>query len=548
MSWPGSRGTRVKRSAAPQVWFSDCGGMCWWTHTPRPARRPFSPVTTRGSPQPVGSVPGSGSSGSMACQRRPTVRLTSRTASRTTQGMGRTLQPGKSRLIGHRRCLVSRRGSGHSRSNPGRFHSAQLALEFLDLVAEPGRGLELKLRGGRVHLLAQLADERHQVAARLAPGTRRRLAGALGGCPGAGGQTGDRGLAAGLLTAAAADQFLGVGVLADDRVEDVGDLLAQRLRVDALGRVVGDLLLAPPVGLVDGVLHGRRYLVRVHVDLARDVPRRAADRLDKGGARTQETLLVRVEDRYQRDLGQVEALTEQVDADQHVVFAEAQLAQELDPPERVDFAVQVPRPDATLEQVVGEVLGHLLGERSDEDPLVAVGPQPDLLEQVVDLALGRLDDHLRVDEPGRANHLLDDVAVDPLQLVRAWRGRQVDRLADALGELIPGQRAVVARAWQPEAVADQHPLAGGVTLVHRADLRDGLVRLVDDEYEVLGEVVEQRVRRAARLAAVDVPRVVLDAGAAADLAHHLEVVGGPHPQPLRLEQLARLIELGQPCP
>src|SRR5579863_2784262 len=86
-SCPGSRGTRVKRSAAPHVWFSDCGGMCWCTQTPRPPVRPLSADTTSGSPQPAGSDAGSGSSGSMAFQRRPTARLMSRTASRTTQGM-----------------------------------------------------------------------------------------------------------------------------------------------------------------------------------------------------------------------------------------------------------------------------------------------------------------------------------------------------------------------------------------------------------------------------------------------------------------------------
>ena len=32
----------------------------------------------------------------------------------------------------------------------------------------------------------------------------------------------------------------------------------------------------------------------------------------------------------------------------------------------------------------------------------------------------------------------------------------------------------------------------------------------------------------------------------ADLAHHLEVVVGAHPQPLRLEQLALLLEPRQP--
>jgi hypothetical protein len=52
--------------------------------------------------------------------------------------------------------------------------------------------------------------------------------------------------------------------------------------------------------------------------------------------------------------------------------------------------VQVPDPDAHLQQVVGEVLGHLLGQRGDQHPLVALGAGPDLADQVVDLTLGGL--------------------------------------------------------------------------------------------------------------------------------------------------------------
>ena len=137
------------------------------------------------------------------------------------------------------------------------------------------------------------------------------------------------------------------------------------------------------------------------------------------------------------------------------------------------------------------------------------------------------------------------VAADLVELVVAGRGREVDRLADPVEELLPPQRAVVHRAGQPEAVVDQVALAGHVAFVHAADLGHGDVGLVDDEDEVFREVVEQAVGRRAAAAAVDVHRVVLDAGAGADLAHHLDVVGRAHPQPLRLEQLALALELGQ---
>ena len=63
------------------------------------------------------------------------------------------------------------------------------------------------------------------------------------------------------------------------------------------------------------------------------------------------------------------------------------------------------------------------------------------------------------------------------------------------------------------------------------------MRLVDDQQEVLGEVVQQTVGRSPRASAVDVAGVVLDPGAGADLPHHLDVVVGAHPQALGLEEL-----------
>jgi hypothetical protein len=95
---------------------------------------------------------------------------------------------------------------------------------------------------------------------------------------------------------------------------------------------------------------------------------------------------------------------------------------------------------------------------------------------------------------------------------------------------------------QPEAVVDEVALAGHVAFVHAADLRHRHVRLVHDDEVVLGEVVEQAVRRRPVGATVHVHRVVLDAGARADLPHHLDVVRRAHPQPLCLEELALALE------
>ena len=105
--------------------------------------------------------------------------------------------------------------------------------------------------------------------------------------------------------------------------------------------------------------------------MAVDVARRAADRLDQRAARPQVALLVGVEDADEAHLRQVEALAQQVDADDDVVDAEAQVAQDLDALQRVDLGVQVVRADAHLLQVVGQVLGHLLRQRRDQHALAA---------------------------------------------------------------------------------------------------------------------------------------------------------------------------------
>ncbi len=68
------------------------------------------------------------------------------------------------------------------------------------------------------------------------------------------------------------------------------------------------------------------------------------------------------------------------------------------------------------------------------------------------------------------------------------------------------------------------------------------MRLVDEDDEVVGEVVDQRERMRAGSAALEHPRVVLDPVAEAELLEHLEVVLGPLPDPVRLEHPPLLLE------
>src|SRR3546814_10777895 len=78
-------------------------------------------------------------------------------------------------------------------------------------------------------------------------------------------------------------------------------------------------------------------------------------------------------------------------------------------------------------------------------------------------------------------------------------------------------------ARQAEAIFGERDLAAMVALRHRADLRDRLVTLVDEEQGIVGQIFEQGRRRLARKAAGEEAAVILDPRAAAGRGDHLEV-------------------------
>ena len=82
-------------------------------------------------------------------------------------------------------------------------------------------------------------------------------------------------------------------------------------------------------------------------------------------------------------------------------------------------------------------------------------------------------------------------------------------------------------------------------MVHAADLRQGHVGLVHHQEEVAREIVDERRRRLPGAAPGEVPRVVFDAVAVAELLDHLQVEHRALVEALRLEEAARRRQLGE---
>ena len=228
--------------------------------------------------------------------------------------------------------------------------------------------------------------------------------------------------------------------------------LVTPLRRDAVRRVVGDLLAAPALGLADGAPHRIGDRVGVQDRAAVDVARGAADGLDQRALRAQEAFLVGVEDRHQRHLGQVEPFAQQVDADQHVELAQAQVADDLDALDGLDVGVQVAHLDAVLAEVVGQVLGHALGERGHQHALV-LRRRASLISDSRSstwVAAGRTSTAGSTRPVGRTT--CSTTCAWCVALVVGRRRRDEDRLPHQPLELVEAQRPVVQRRGQAEAV------------------------------------------------------------------------------------------------
>ena len=113
-------------------------------------------------------------------------------------------------------------------------------------------------------------------------------------------------------------------------------------------------------------------------------------------------------------------------------------------------------------------------------------------------------------------------------------------------ELLESQRAVVERGGHAEAEIDQRLLARAVAVVHAAQLRNGLMGLVNEQKKILRHVIEQRGRGFAGKSAGKMARIIFDAVAIADGAHHLNVKHGALPDALRFDVFALLLELRLP--
>ena len=145
--------------------------------------------------------------------------------------------------------------------------------------------------------------------------------------------------------------------------------------------------------------------------------------------------------------------------------------------------------NAGIKQMVGQVLGHALGERGHQHALLAGNALANLVLKIVNLTTNRTHIDLGIEQAGRTNNLLNVVLAHP-QLVVARRGRNVDELGDPCLKLIETKRAVIECRRKAKTMLHQRHLTRAVTFVHAANLRHRHMALIDDAEHILGKVID----------------------------------------------------------
>src|SRR5213079_3292637 len=110
-------------------------------------------------------------------------------------------------------------------------------------------------------------------------------------------------------------------------------------------------------------LHTLRDRVGEEHHFAVDMPRRATGCLDQRSLAAQKSFLVRVQDAHKRNLREIEAFAQQINADENVEFRSAQSAQNFHALNRVDIAMQVAYLQSNVAQIVGQIFRGSLGQR-----------------------------------------------------------------------------------------------------------------------------------------------------------------------------------------
>ncbi len=153
-----------------------------------------------------------------------------------------------------------------------------------------------------------------------------------------------------------------------------------------------------------------------------------------------------------------------------------------------------------------------------------------------------------VNQSCRTNDLFNEDSLALFELIVSWRCADENDLIDSRFPFIELQRSVIKRRRQTEAIFDKSLLPGSITGIHRSDLRNRYVRLVNDRKKVFLKIVEQTVWTGTSRPPRQMTRIVFDALTIPHFAHHFKIEPGSLFKTLSLNEFPHIAKFCRPLP
>ena len=162
--------------------------------------------------------------------------------------------------------------------------------------------------------------------------------------------------------------------------------------------------------------------------------------------RPQESFLVGIQNRHQRNLRQVQAFTQQIDTNQHVEQALPQVVHNLHAFQGVHIAMDIITTDAHTCHISRQLFSHPLRQCCYQNSFIHSRPLGDLFHQIIYLIQGRPHFDNRIQQSCRTNYLIDNDTFTLFQFIVSRSRTHINRTRCQGFKLIKRQRTVIHRS------------------------------------------------------------------------------------------------------
>ena len=139
----------------------------------------------------------------------------------------------------------------------------------------------------------------------------------------------------------------------------------------------------------------------------------------------------------------IETLTQQVDAYQHIIYAAPKVTDQFNTLQRFDIAVHVPHPKPGLVHELGQILRHAFCQRGDQRAETSLCRFAAFVDAILHLIFDRFNFDRWINKASRANNLLGKYAARLLHLPAAGGCGNAHRLRAHDVPFVKAQRPVV---------------------------------------------------------------------------------------------------------